>query len=101
MRSENGQVIHLSDYKPTDFILERTDLTFELHPTETKVTARTLFNRRPGAPLDADLVLDGDDLTVTSVLLDGLEMPPEQFAIADDKLTIRNLPESVTFEITV
>ncbi|MEN9895386.1 MAG: hypothetical protein RIR97_1238, partial [Pseudomonadota bacterium] len=101
MRTETGHVIHLSDYTPTNFILERTDLTFELHPTETKVTARTLFCRRPGTALDAPLVLDGDELTVTAVLLDGLDMPAGQYEIANDQLTIRDLPESVTFEITV
>ncbi len=101
MRTENGQVIYLSDYRQTDFILERVDLTFELHPTETKVTARTLFVRREGTPLDAPLVLDGDELTMTALLLDGIEVPPEQYRIDGNQLIIEDLPGTVTFEITV
>jgi aminopeptidase N len=32
MRTETGQVYKLKDYKPTDFVVERIDLTFELDP---------------------------------------------------------------------
>lgn len=30
MRTDTGQIVHLADYRPTDFVLERVDLTFEL-----------------------------------------------------------------------
>ena len=36
MRTDTGQIVYLADYRPTDFVLERVDLTFELDPTETK-----------------------------------------------------------------
>ncbi len=45
MRTQTGQIVHLEDYKPFDFILERVDLTFELNPTATKVEARLIFHR--------------------------------------------------------
>ena len=101
MRIEEGQVIHLADYKPTDFILERIDLTFELHPLETKLVARSLFHRRPGVALDAPLILDGDALVMTSFLLDGVEPPSDTYREVDDQLIISGLPEEVAFEITV
>ncbi len=62
MRTDTGQVIDLADYRPTDFVLERVDLTFDLDPTETKVEARLIFHRREGADPKAPLVLDGDEL---------------------------------------
>ncbi len=49
MRTDTGEIIHLEDYRETDFVLERVDLTFELDPTDTKVEARLIFHRRPGA----------------------------------------------------
>lgn len=101
MRTESGRIIHLTDYRPTDFVLERVDLTFELDPTETKCTSRMLFHRREGAAPDAPLVLDGDELKMTGLLFDGMPMEPERFTEEDDTLTIRNLPETGSFEITV
>ncbi|MCJ7996033.1 aminopeptidase N [Rhizobium cremeum] len=101
MRTDTGRIIHLADYRPTDFVLERVDLTFELDPTETKVEARLIFHRREGVDPAAPLVLDGDDLTMTSLLFDQIEMAPERYTATPESLTIRDLPESTPFEITV
>ncbi len=101
MRTDTGRIVHLADYRPTDFVLERVDLTFELDPTETKVEARLIFHRREGVDASAPLVLDGDDLTMTSLLFDQIEMDPARYTATPESLTIRDLPESVPFEITV
>ncbi|MBO3759516.1 aminopeptidase N [Ciceribacter sp. L1K22] len=101
MRTDTGQVIHLADYRPTDFVLERVDLTFELDPTETKVEARLIFHRREGADPSAPLVLDGDDLTMTSLLFDQIEMETDRYTASADSLVIRDLPATEPFEITV
>ncbi|MBB4185011.1 aminopeptidase N [Sinorhizobium terangae] len=101
MRTNTGQTIHLEDYRPTDFVLERVDLTFELDPKETKVEARLIFHRREGVSPAAPLVLDGDELRMTGLLLDQVEIPPTHFDATDDTLTIRGLPETAPFEITI
>jgi len=101
MRTDTGQVIHLADYRPTDFVLERVDLTFELDPTETKVETRLIFHRREGADPSAPLVLDGDQLTLTSLLFDQMEMDPARYTATPESLTIRDLPATEPFEITV
>ena len=101
MRTDTGRIVHLADYRPTDFVLERVDLTFELDPTETKVEARLIFHRREGVDANAPLVLDGDDLTMTSLLFDQIEMDPARYTAAPESLVIRDLPESAPFEITV
>ncbi|MGG7518537.1 aminopeptidase N [Allorhizobium undicola] len=101
MRTEAGQVVNLADYRPTDFVLERVDLTFELDPTETKVEARLIFHRREGADTKAPLVLDGEDLVLVSLLFDQMEMEPERYQAAATHLTIRDLPEAEPFEITI
>ena len=100
MRTENGQIIYLADYRQTDFVLERVDLTFELDPTETKVEARLIFHRREGADPAAPLVLDGDELVMTGLLFDQMEMDAARYDAKPDSLTIRDLPASEPFEIT-
>ncbi len=101
MRTNTGQIIHLEDYRPTDFVLERVDLTFELDPKETKVEARLIFHRREGVDSAAPLVLDGDELTMTGLLLDQEELAATLYDVADDTLTVRGLPETAPFEITI
>ena len=101
MRTDTGQIVNLADYRPTDFVLERVDLTFELDPTNTKVDARLIFHRREGVDTKAPLVLDGDELTLSGLLLDQREVPASQFDATPESLTIRDLPAETPFEITV
>ncbi|AUW41570.1 aminopeptidase N [Rhizobium leguminosarum] len=101
MRTDTGQVIHLADYRPTDFVLERVDLTFELDPTETKVEARLIFHRRPGADPTAPIVLDGDELTLSGLLFDQVELDPSRYDATPESLTVRDLPERAPFELTI
>ncbi|WP_337266414.1 aminopeptidase N [Oryzifoliimicrobium ureilyticus] len=101
MRTDIGQVIHLADYRPTDFVLERVDLTFELDPTATKVESRLIFHRREGVDVTAPLILDGDELSLTSLLFDQEELDAARYDVTPDKLTIRELPAEAPFEITV
>lgn len=101
MRTENGRIIHLADYRPTDFVLERVDLTFELDPTNTKVDARLIFQRREGVDASAPLVLDGDELALSGLLFDQEELDPGQYDATPESLTIRDLPAEAPFEITI
>ena len=101
MRTDKGQIVHLADYRPTDFVLERVDLTFELDPTNTKVDSRIIFHRREGVDPSAPLVLDGDELSLSGLLFDQNEMPASQYDATPDSLTIRDLPAEAPFELTI
>ncbi|MGE7370052.1 hypothetical protein ACQKKX_13450, partial [Neorhizobium sp. NPDC001467] len=101
MRTDTGQIVNLADYRPTDFVLERVDLTFELDPTNTKVDARLIFHRREGVDPQAPLVLDGDELKLSGLLFDQREVPASQYDVTPELLTIRDLPAEAPFEITV
>ena len=46
-------------------------------------------------------ILDGDELKMTGLLLDQEEIPAANYDATDDALTIRNLPATAPFEITV
>ena len=101
MRTDTGQIVHLADYRPTDFVLERVDLTFELDPTNTKVDARLIFHRREGVDLSAPLVLDGDELALSGLLFDQKDVPASQYDATPESLIIRDLPAEAPFEITI
>ena len=101
MEATAGQVIHLADYRPTDFVLERVDLTFELDPRETLVIQRSLMHRREGVDENAPLVLDGDELNLKAVAIDGNPIDEQQYVVGPNSLTISGLPTGTTFEVTV
>jgi aminopeptidase N len=62
------QITRLSDYTPPGHTVEQVELTFRLHPTETRVLSRIrLAPARPGE----DLRLHGEGLTLIRASIDG------------------------------
>ena len=89
------QTQYLKDYKAPDFKIEHVDLTFELKPLNTRVSA--VLQLEKTAKNNADLVLDGVDLTLISVELDDAEYA--DFQVEKEQLVIKNLPESCQLRI--
>src|SRR5262252_3993101 len=89
MRTEEPRPVRLKDYRPPDWLIETVDLDVSLDPTATTVRAK-LALKPNGAP--APLVLDGDDLKLRSLMLDGKPLPSESFIATPDRLTIAQLP---------
>jgi aminopeptidase N len=99
MRTDTAQPIRLKDYRPPDWLVETVTLDFSLHPTQTKVRATLALEPNPDAAA-APLVLDGDGLTLTSLKLDGVVLPAENYAATPDRLTIPQPPNGpFTLEI--
>lgn len=85
---------YLKDYQKPDFAIKTVDLDFDLHDGVTHVRA-TLSCVREGA-VDAPLVLNGQDMTLVSVEVDGAPHPHE---IAGETLVLKNLPDAFTLII--
>ena len=71
MRTDTPHVIRLEDYRPSDFLIDRVELDIRLHPTETRITAALSLRPNPQGNADAPLVLDGDELQLLALNLDG------------------------------
>ena len=74
MRDAAPDTIYLKDYTPFGFDVEKVELTFDLHPTKTRVKSRISFVPKPGAP--DELFLDGENLTIVSSCIDGTPVHP-------------------------
>jgi aminopeptidase N len=99
MRTDTPQPIRLADYRAPDFRIPSTELSFDLHPTQTRVKAK-LHIERQGAK-DAPLVLMGERLKLISVALDGRRLSPDAYALSDETLTITEVPDAFTLETEV
>jgi len=94
MKSETPQPIRLEDYRPTPYLIDTVHLDFRLDPTATRVTSRLALRPNPES-LDtgAPLVLDGERITLKSVVLDGRELAPSAYHIDEKSLTLPQVPQ--------
>jgi aminopeptidase N len=89
--NETPEAIYLADYQPPDYRLRETHLVFEIGEGETRVENRMALERTTGP---RPLVLDGENLVLESVAVDGRRLGSNEYALDDASLTIHELPES-------
>ncbi|MDQ6436912.1 aminopeptidase N [Mesorhizobium sp. LHD-90] len=103
MRTDTGQVFRLEDYRPSDYLIPRTELSFVLSPDATQVTATLAIRRRDQRAQAAPLVLDGDGLDLRGAWLDGKPLPEADYSATSDKFILHSPPEefSLTLETVI
>jgi aminopeptidase N len=99
MRTEEARPVRLKDYRPPDWLIETVALDVSLHPTATTVRAKLKLKPNAGGS-PAPLVLDGEDLNLKSLAIDGKPLPKENFAATPDRLTIAQ-PPNRPFELEI
>ena len=101
MVKDSGQVFRLEDYRPSDYLIPQTRLDFTLSPQSTRVVSTLTIERRPGAPLDAPLALDGDGLEFVSLEIDGRASNLSDIEIAPDRLVLKTPPAAERFTLRI
>jgi aminopeptidase N len=97
MRTEQASPVRLEDYRPPDWLIETVELDVSLHATETRVRATLKMSPNPDAAAPAPIVLDGDELTLTSIKLDGSAMHPDSYVATPDSLVIAQPPAGTCY----
>jgi len=92
MRDAEPKAIRLADYRPPDWLVDKVDLDFALHPERTRVTARLALRRNPAGAPDAPVVLEGDGLTLVRLGIDGTPLAGSSFEASPDRLTLAHPP---------
>jgi aminopeptidase N len=100
MRTDTPQIVRLEDYRPSDFLIDRVDLDIRLHPTETRVSATLAVRPNPQGQAGAPLMLDGDELHLLALALDGRSLAPADYAATPQSLTLPNPPRR-PFTLTI
>ncbi len=95
------QPVRLADYRPPEFLIDTVDLVVELDDAATVVKSRLGIRRNPaGSDPKAALELDGEELTLVRVALDGLALGPNRYRLpAEGGLVIDEVPDAFTLEI--
>ncbi|MBS0338195.1 MAG: aminopeptidase N [Proteobacteria bacterium] len=102
MREPTPKTIHLKDYTPPAFLVSTVELDVEIRDEDAIVRARLMLSRNPdAADKAAPLVLNGDELTLQSIAIDGKKLAPEAYTVDDTQLAIPNPPDSFKLETVV
>lgn len=95
MKNAQARTTYLKDYRPPNFLIETTDLEFDLYEDHAKVVSRLQFKLNESVDLTEQdkLVLHGRDLVLEKLLLEGNELSADDYLLSEEKLTIPRLSE--------
>ncbi|MDR3410280.1 MAG: aminopeptidase N [Formivibrio sp.] len=98
--SQNRHLIQRLDYTQPVFLIDRIDLTFELDESVTRITSRLVVQRNPkSTDTTGPLVLNGEDLTLESIKLDGALLSPAHFELTPDSLSLPGIENVAILDI--
>ena len=101
MRTQEN-VVYLKDYEPPHYLIARVDLKIELGVCgKTKVGSELIIQRNLNAPEHAPLVLNGENMRLVAIEMDGEGMMPERYTLTAETLTIHEVPKCCVLKIEV
>lgn len=102
-RDNLPQTILLSDYKPSSFLINKTELKVELFEDKTCVSARLEISANPDekANPSSELVLNAEEMEIVSVAVNGKHLKANGYSHEHDLLSIPNVPERFVLETEV
>jgi aminopeptidase N len=100
MRDAHPGAIYLKDYQPPGYLINRTELHFELGEEQTIVSSRLYLLRDPRAGAEVPLELHGEGLELLAVSVDGVELANDTYQVTDELLRIHYLPEQCVLSCT-
>ncbi len=96
MKDAQPKAVRLAQYQPPSHRITDTHLEFDLRDGVTQVTAR-LAVARSGS--ESSLKLDGQELELVSVAVDGRRLSSNEYQVDDDSLTLFDLSQNC--ELTI
>ncbi len=93
--------IHLKDYTPPPHLVDQVEMHVELHPTATRVETRLWLRKNPAAASANHLRLDGRQLELLDIALDGVPLATDGYLQDDEGLTVHDVPDRFVLATTV
>ncbi|MFZ5573329.1 MAG: aminopeptidase N [Thermodesulfobacteriota bacterium] len=93
------RVTYLRDYRPPVFLVETVDLFIDLHEHEALVTATMNLRRNREATAGGPLLLEGRDLTLVTISMDGRRLAEGDYRITGEHLEIPDAPDVCRVDI--
>ena len=100
MRAEDAPLIRLEDYRVSDWLIDTVDLDIALAPEGTRVRAQLGLRPNPAGRAGAPLALDGEDLRLVALAIDGAPLAADGYAVTAERLVIAT-PPARSFTLSV
>ncbi|WP_018690578.1 aminopeptidase N [Algicola sagamiensis] len=91
------QAKYLKDYQSPDYTISHIDLEARLDDMSTQVTAILDIERQGNH--QKPLMLDGSDLELISISLDGIALMSDQYVVSETHLTVYSVPDKCQLRI--
>ncbi|UJW85542.1 aminopeptidase N [Devosia sp. SL43] len=92
MRTETEHTIYLKDYAASPYRIVSVDLDFRILPEGTRVISQLTIEPQETTAPGTPLVLDGDDLALGSIAIDGAPLVLSAYAADTNGLTVFEPP---------
>ena len=100
LTKETHKTVHLKDYRPPDYTIETVNLEFDLDETRTRVKSlMTVVCNHDRCEGIHPLVLNGRDLALKAIRLDGQALTERDYKLDEASLTILPVPDRFVLEI--
>jgi aminopeptidase N len=100
MKTDHSKRKFLSEYRAPDFTISHSSLTFDIEEQQTRVSSCLRLCRQT-RDATASLRLDGIELGLLSVGIDGTELQPGQYEVTDTELIVFDVPDQFEFTCEV
>ena len=101
MKDATPQTIYLKDYQVPEYLIEKTELVFELNEDDCKVSSRLHIRRNPNSQSkQTDLFLHGgSELDLQQVAIDGVVLASDRYQRSEEGLVIKQVGDTAVVEI--
>jgi len=98
---EKQPVFRLEDYSITPYSLPNIELCFQLDPEKTIVKSTLTVNRRDGVSVGTALILDGDELNLISLKINGSSVDEHDYCALPDRFELYSPPAQPSFQLEI
>lgn len=96
------KAIFLNNYLPPAFLVEKVHLNFLLEDTQTRVISHLTLQRNAARQeTNLPLELDGQELKLINLKLDGQLLAASDYQLTEQQLTLTQVPDAFVLEIEV
>jgi aminopeptidase N len=99
MKQATPRTIYLKDYQPSAYLIDRVELRFELDAENTRVISQMQIRRNPDVEPGEDLVLDGEQLELLAVKLNGQLLKNDDYDVNETELRLADPGQAFSLEI--
>jgi aminopeptidase N len=102
MSDPTPRIVSLKDYSPSAFLIPAVELDVDVLDEYTRVTSSLEIRRNPNAEdRHAPLIMDGEELALEAVRLNGRRLDETHYALTAEHLTIPDVPDAFVLETVV